>query len=148
MNATREQRIERALFQGSNPMNENPKYRDAVRTLTEVLLHTNLATPDLTVESLRISDRPASAFIMTRDGGVVAGWPSWPSCWKAWRDLAFDKDDGDVMQPADVLLRATDHETKLLSLERVGVNLVQRICRYLPKDFVLPYRGRPSCQMQ
>jgi nicotinate-nucleotide pyrophosphorylase len=124
MNATREQRIERALFQGSTFMIENPKYRDAMRALTEVLLRADLATLDLTVESLGISDRPASAFITTRDGGAVADSAELGFMLEAHGvDVAFDKNDGDVLQPGDVLLRAAGHETKLLSLERVGVNL-------------------------
>jgi nicotinate-nucleotide pyrophosphorylase len=129
MNATREQRIEQALFRGNTLMIENPKYRDAVRTLTEVVLHADLATPDWTVESLGMSDRPACAFIMTRDGGVVAGLAELAFMLEAHGvDVAFDKNDGDVMQPADVWLRATGHQTKSLFLERVGVNLIcQRI---------------------
>jgi nicotinate-nucleotide pyrophosphorylase (carboxylating) len=128
MNATREQRIEQALFRGGTLTIKNPKYRDAVGALIEVLMCADLAPCDLTVESLGIKDKHASACILTRDGGVAAGLAELAFILEAHGvDVTFDKKDGDVMQPGDVLLRATGHETKLLALERVTLNLVQRM---------------------
>ena len=73
MNATREQRIEQALFRGGTLTIENPNYRDAVGALTKVLLRGDLAQGDLTVKSLGIEGKSTSACILTRDGGVAAG---------------------------------------------------------------------------
>lgn len=128
MNATREQRIEQALFRGGTLTIENPKYCDAIRALTETLLCADLAPRDLTVASLGIRGKRASACILTRDGGVAAGLAELAFMLEAHGvDVAFEKNDGDVMQPGDVLLRATGDEAKLLSLERVALNLVQRM---------------------
>ena len=42
--------------------------------------------------------------------------------------LSFDKRDGEAIRPGDTLLRMDGEESKLLSLERVGLNLLQRMC--------------------
>src|ERR1700728_238722 len=128
MNSTREQRIEQALFRGGTLTIDNPQYRDVVVTLTEVLLRADLAPCDLTVKSLGLKDKRASASILTRDPGVTAGLAELALMLEAHGlDVTFDKNDGDVVQPGDVLLRAVGHETKLLALERVALNLVQRM---------------------
>src|SRR6202034_457103 len=128
MNSTREQRIEQALFRGGTLTIDNPQYRDVVVTLTEVLLRADLAPCDLTVKSLGLKDKRASASILTRDPGVTAGLAELALMLEAHGlDVTFDKNYGDVVQPGDVLLRAVGHETKLLALERIGLNLVQRM---------------------
>jgi nicotinate-nucleotide pyrophosphorylase len=128
MNATRERRIVQALFRGGTLTIENPKYCDAVRALTEPLLHADLAPRDLTVASLGIRGKPTSACILTRDGGVAAGLTELAFLLHTHGvAVAFDKNDGDLMQSGDVLLRATGDEAKLLALERVALNLVQRM---------------------
>jgi len=128
MNATREQRIEQALSRGGTLTIENPGYRNTVRVLTEILLRADLAPRDLTVESLGIRGKRTSACILTRDGGVTAGLAELAFLLHTHGvEVAFDKNDGDLMQSGDVLLRATGDEAKLLALERVALNLVQRM---------------------
>jgi nicotinate-nucleotide pyrophosphorylase (carboxylating) len=128
MNGSRQQRIEQALFRGATLTMENPSYRHAVGTLVEVLLRGDLAPRDLTVESLGIRDQCASGCILTRDDGVTAGLAEAVFLLEAHGvDVRLEKNDGDVMQPGDVLLRATGQEGKLLVLERVALNLVQRM---------------------
>jgi nicotinate-nucleotide pyrophosphorylase (carboxylating) len=128
MKATRDQRIEQVWFRGGSLTLENPSYFHAVRALTEVLLQTDLASDDLTAKALGIQDRPASAAIIVREGGVAAGLAEF-----AWFlrvhgiEVISEKRDGDVVRPGDVLLRADGSETELLSLERVGLNLLQRM---------------------
>jgi len=128
MNATREERIEQALFRGGTLTIENPNYRDAVGALTEVLLRVDLAPCDLTVKSLGIHDKHTSACILTRDGGVVAGLAEMAFLMEA-HGLAveFDMNDGDIMRPGDVLLRVMGRETELLCIERVALNVIQRM---------------------
>lgn len=41
--------------------------------------------------------------------------------------VALEKKDGDAVGPGDVLMRAKGEEIKLLSFERVGLNLLQRM---------------------
>jgi nicotinate-nucleotide pyrophosphorylase (carboxylating) len=128
MNATREQRLERALFRGASLTLENPAYRRAVRTLTEALLTDDLAPGDLTAKALGMKGDRASAAILARDGGVAAGLAEFAFMLQGHGlEVAFEREDGDVMRPGDTLLRAEGEQTKLLSLERVGLNLLQRM---------------------
>jgi len=127
-NATRQQRIEQALFRGGNLTLENPSYCRTVRTFTEILLETDLAPRDLTAEALGVKSRHASAAVITREGGVAAGLQEFSFLLQRHGlDVTLEKNDGDAMRPGDTLLHATGDETTLLSLERVGLNLLQRM---------------------
>jgi len=128
MNATREQRVERALFRGASLTLDNPAYGRAVRTFLDALMRMDTASEDLTVKALGLHDRRATAAILARAGGVAAGLA----------ELAFllcatgvevepRKQDGDEIKPDDVLLVAEGDESKLLALERVGLNMLQRM---------------------
>jgi nicotinate-nucleotide pyrophosphorylase (carboxylating) len=128
MNATREQRIEQALFRGGSLTLDNPAYCHAVRAITESLVQTDLAPEDLTARALATKDRFASASILAREGGVVAGLEEFAFLMRAHGvEVAFERRDGDGIKPGDTLLRAEGVESKLLSLERVGLNLLQRM---------------------
>ncbi len=128
MNATRDQRIEQALFRGRSLTLDNPAYCHAVRTITELLVQTDLAPEDLTARALEMKDRFASAAILAREGGVAAGLAEFASLMRSHEiEVAFEKRDGDVVKPGDTLLRTEGAESKLLSLERVGLNLLQRM---------------------
>jgi hypothetical protein len=52
--------VEQALFRGATLTIENPKYRDVVGRLAEVLLDRDLSPCDLTIESLEVRYRHAS----------------------------------------------------------------------------------------
>jgi nicotinate-nucleotide pyrophosphorylase (carboxylating) len=128
MNATREQRVEQALFRGGRLTLESPAYRDVVRTFTETLLQSDLARGDLTARSLGMRSRHASAAVLSRDGGVAAGLEEFAFLLRAHGiDVEFEKKDGDVIRPNETLLRAEGDEAELLALERVGLNLLQRM---------------------
>jgi nicotinate-nucleotide pyrophosphorylase (carboxylating) len=128
MNATREQRIEQALFRGGSLTLDNPAYCQAVRAITESLVQTDLAPEDLTARALGMKNRFASASILAREGGVAAGLEEFAFLVRAHGiEVAFEKQDGDVIKPGDTLLRAEGDESKLLSLERVSLNLLQRM---------------------
>ena len=128
MRLTREQRTEKALFRGASLTLENPEYRDTVRAFTEGLLRADLAPRDLTVAALGISGGHQKAAILARDGGVAAGLAEFAFLLQARGIVAtFEKQDGEAMRPGDVLLRAEGDEMQLLALERVGLNLVQRM---------------------
>ncbi len=128
MNATRDQRIEQALFCGHSLTLDNPAYGHAVRTFTEVLVRSDLAGEDLTAKALKMTHRFASASIFAREAGVVAGLKEFAFLMRTHGvEIAFEKQDGDFVSPGDTLLRAEGEELKLLSLERVGLNLLQRM---------------------
>jgi nicotinate-nucleotide pyrophosphorylase (carboxylating) len=128
INATREQRVEQALFRGGSLTLDNPRYRHAVSAFVEQLLHDDVAPRDLTIEALGIKENRSSAVVLARASGVAAGLAEMALMLKAHGvDVAFEKQDGDAMRSGDVLLRADGEQTQLLALERVGLNLVQRM---------------------
>src|ERR1700689_2600335 len=105
MNATREQRIEQALFRGGSLTLDNPAYCHAVRAITESLVHTDLAPEDLTARALATKDRFASGAILAREGGVVAGLEEFAFLMRAHGvEVAFERRDGDGIKPGDTLL--------------------------------------------
>ncbi len=128
MNATREERIERALFRGGSLTLENPAYCRAVRIFTDVLMKMDTASEDLTAKALGLRERHASAAILAREGGVAAGLAEFAFILRAsGLEVEFKKQDGDAIRPGDTLLTAEGDESKLLALERVGLNLLQRM---------------------
>jgi nicotinate-nucleotide pyrophosphorylase (carboxylating) len=128
MNGTREQRVEKALFRGASLTLGNSEYRGVVRTFIEILLQTDFAPGDLTAKALGIKSRHASATILSREGGVAAGLSEFAFLLTAHGvDIAFEKKDGDSIRPDEILLRAEGDESTLLALERVGLNLLQRM---------------------
>jgi nicotinate-nucleotide pyrophosphorylase (carboxylating) len=128
MNLAREQRIEQALFCGHSLTLDNPAYCHAVRTLTDLLVQGDLAGGDLTAAAVGMKDRSASASIIAREAGVAAGLKEFAFLMRAHGvEITFEKQDGDCVRPGDTLLRAEAEELKLLSLERVGLNLLQRM---------------------
>jgi nicotinate-nucleotide pyrophosphorylase (carboxylating) len=126
---TREQRLERALFRGATLTLENPDYLATVRTLTDTLLRTDLTPGDLTVEALRLDVEPAKAIILAHESGVAAGLAELEWMLRAHGvEVAAKKNDGDAFESGETLLELASSRTRLLSLERVGLNLVQRMC--------------------
>jgi nicotinate-nucleotide pyrophosphorylase (carboxylating) len=146
MNLTREQRTEKALFRGANLTLDHPEYRDIVRAFTETLLHADLEPRDLTVAALGISGRHAKAAILARDGGVVAGLAELAFLLQAHGIVVtLEKQDGDAMRPGDLLLRAEGDEMQILALERVGLNLIQRMSGVATAIRCLQERARRQC---
>ncbi|MGA3292671.1 MAG: carboxylating nicotinate-nucleotide diphosphorylase [Candidatus Acidiferrales bacterium] len=128
INAARVQRVEQALCRGGSLTLDNPRYRNAVSTLVEGLLRDDFAPRDLTVEALGIKDNRSSVAVLARASGIVAGLAEMALMLEAYGvAVAFEKHDGDTMQPGDALLRAEGGGTTLLALERVSLNLVQRM---------------------
>lgn len=128
MTATREQQLEHALFRGAGLTLENPDYVEAVRTITDELLRADLAPRDLTVEALGLERSRATAVIIAREEGIVAGLAELAFMLQGFGvSVQLEKRDGDAIRRGDLLLRAEGNRTQLLSLERVGLNLVQRM---------------------
>ena len=125
----RQRRVQKALFRGAQLTLENPAYRRVLRSLLDALLVPDLAPRDLTVAALGIKSRAAAAHVLAREPGVAAGLEEYAYLLRQRGvRVTLKKEDGDVFQTGDVLLRAEGGENKLLSLERVGLNLLQRMC--------------------
>jgi nicotinate-nucleotide pyrophosphorylase (carboxylating) len=143
MSATREQRIEQALFRGAQLTLENESYRRALHSLAEALVEADREPGDLTVRALGISSRHSSAVIVTRQAGIAAGLQESGSLLEgSGVAVSFDKRDGETIRPGDTLLRIEGEESKLLSLERVGLNLLQRMCGIATTAHCLQERAR------
>jgi nicotinate-nucleotide pyrophosphorylase (carboxylating) len=126
---TREERLKQALFRGAALTLENPKYRDSALSLLDVLVRMDLASRDLTAEALALDSRRASVGIVAGEQGIAAGLAELALFYQVHGlQVELAKKDGDKIHPGDVLLRAEGAETELLSLERVGLNLTQRMC--------------------
>src|SRR6202034_4100851 len=128
MEATRAERIEQALFRGGGLTLENLEYSRAVRTFINVLVEGDIFPEDLTARTLGMKDRPAVAAIVAREGGVAAGLAEFSFLLSSHGvTVRFEKQDGATIVPGDTLLHADGDESKLLALERVGLNLLQRM---------------------
>jgi nicotinate-nucleotide pyrophosphorylase (carboxylating) len=125
----RQRRLERALFRGGNLTLENPAYLRVLRSLLDAALVPDLAPCDLTVAALGIKNRRATAQVLAREPGVAAGLEEYAYLLRQRGvKITLKKEDGDFFQTGDVLLHAEGGENKLLSLERVSLNLLQRMC--------------------
>jgi nicotinate-nucleotide pyrophosphorylase (carboxylating) len=125
---TREQQIEQALFRGAALTLLNPDYVREVRALTDMLLRADVNPNDLTVAALEIQTKKVEAVVLAREPGVAAGCEEFAFLAEAHGiSVGFEKKDGDRFQSADTLLHLEGDQNQLLSLERVGLNLLQRM---------------------
>jgi nicotinate-nucleotide pyrophosphorylase (carboxylating) len=146
MPAERQERIERALFRGGDLTIQNPAYVRVLRGIMETLLQTDLAPRDITVTALGIRERAASANVVAREPGVAAGLEEYAFIMrKHGLKATLKKEDGDVFKTGEILLRAEGGQNKLLSLERVGLNLLQRMCGIATTTSRLQERARCRC---
>ncbi|HXW62733.1 MAG TPA: carboxylating nicotinate-nucleotide diphosphorylase [Candidatus Acidoferrales bacterium] len=128
MKLTREQRILRALFRGDVLRIRNARYRRTVRALTDLLLEADLAPTDQTARALGSPKRTVRAAVISQQGGIAAGLDEFRFLLARRRLQVFpEKRDGDAMAPGDVLAFVEGQEVRLLGLERVGLNLLQRM---------------------
>jgi nicotinate-nucleotide pyrophosphorylase (carboxylating) len=126
--SARERRVEEALFRGDALQLSKARYRNTVRRLTQILLEGDRASTDLTARALGIRERRIRAAVISQQGGTVAGLDECGFLLEGCGiQVAVEKHDGDVMVPGDILFHAEGREQKLLALERVGLNLLQRM---------------------
>jgi nicotinate-nucleotide pyrophosphorylase (carboxylating) len=131
--SARSQRLERALFRGANLTLENRTYRESITSFLKLLLRADLAQDDLvpkdlTVEALGIKTKKGTAAIVAREAGVVAGLEEVLLLLREYRvEATLEKVDGDAIRAGDALLRVEGDEMALLSLERVALNVLQRM---------------------
>jgi nicotinate-nucleotide pyrophosphorylase (carboxylating) len=124
----RQERLRRAFFRGESLHLENPEYSRSVRVLLNELLDSDIGPGDLTVAALELADQQASAKILGKESGVIAGVAEF--CWLLNRDdleVKVRKQDGDVIEAGDVILEMEGRRGDLLAHERVGLNLLQRL---------------------
>ena len=124
----REKRIENALFRGANLHLGNAEYRANFQTISGALLKADLSPCDLTVESLGFADEIAEAVVMAREPGIAAGLEEAAALFQAHEiQVRREKNDGDEIENGMGLLHLKGSRAKLLALERVALNIVQRM---------------------
>jgi nicotinate-nucleotide pyrophosphorylase (carboxylating) len=126
--SVRQERLRRAFFRSEGLHLENPNYFKAVRVLLNELLDSDVGPGDVTVAALELADEHASAKILAKESGVIAGVNEF--CWLLDRDdleVEIRKQDGDAIQAGDVILEIEGRRGDLLAHERVGLNLLQRL---------------------
>lgn len=115
----------------------------ALFSLADALLSADREPADLTVRALGLSSRRSSAVIVTRQAGVAAGLQEIGFLLEASAlAVSFEKRDGEMIRPGDTLVRIEGEESKLLTLERVGLNLLQRMCGIATAAHCLQERAR------
>ena len=146
LGATREQQLEQALFRGG-PLNlQNADYAREVRAITDALLRVDLLPDDLTVAALEIQSKRVSASVLAREPGVAAGLEEFAFLVEPHGiSVGFEKKDGEAFQAGDSLLRLEGNQNKLLSLERIGLNLLQRMSGIATFSRCLAERVRGRC---
>jgi nicotinate-nucleotide pyrophosphorylase (carboxylating) len=126
---TRAERTEQALFRGGSLTLANPRYKEVARTFLDLLSFTDSSPRDLTVVALRLPGSHATAEIIAREAGVAAGLEELAFLLRASQTTAFLLvKDGEPFKAGTMLARVEGEESKLLAAERVGLNLLQRMC--------------------
>jgi len=124
----RQERLKRAFFRGECLHLGNHEYLRSVRALLNELLGSDVGLGDLTATVLQLSDQHATAKILAKQSGVVAGVAEF--CWLLMRDdleVRVRKKDGETINAGDVVLEIEGRRGDLLAHERVGLNLLQRL---------------------
>ncbi len=124
----REKRIENALFRGAHLHLGDHAYHAVFESITGALLRADLSPYDLTVESLGIADEISEAVVMARESGIAAGLEEAAAIFLD-REIHVDnmKHDGDAIEAGEPLLRLEGSRARLLALERVTLNVMQRM---------------------
>jgi len=125
---SRRDRVRAALFRGASLTLGNPPYLDGVSRLTSELLRSDVEPADLTTEALSQENRTAEVSVVAAEPGVIAGLEE-----AAWLYSRFGlsvgrlRADGERVRPDEAMLRIQGNAKDLLRLERVGLNLIQRM---------------------
>ena len=126
--SARAQRLHRALFRGNSLTMDNPDYRRTAGELMALLLRGDSAKRDLTVEALGLKHRSGVAVVVAKECGVAAGLDETALLLEAHGVVArLERKDGAPIIAGDALLHLSGDVGTLLSLERVVLNVLQRM---------------------
>lgn len=125
----REDRVRTAFYRGGALTLENPAYAQALCGVADELLRQDTEHRDITVDALGIGSRRCAVEIRAKEAGVSAGISE--ARWiyeRAGLAPATRVKDGEAIRTGDALLHVEGDAGALLSLERLVVNLMQRMC--------------------
>jgi nicotinate-nucleotide pyrophosphorylase (carboxylating) len=125
---SRQDRLKRALFRGESLTMKNAEYRAAVEAFCDLLLKADQDAKDLTIEALGIGRHVASARVLARERGTLAGLEEFAWLYgRAGLEVQLAKHDGEAVEAGNAIAEIGGEARALLSLERVGLNLIQRM---------------------
>lgn len=116
------------MFRGASLHLRNPEYLQAVEVFLNELLLEDTRPRDLTVAALGIGSERATGRILAKQAGIAAGIDEYR--WLVGRggiSVNALKNDGERFECGDTLLEIAGERGALLSYERVGLNLLQRM---------------------
>jgi nicotinate-nucleotide pyrophosphorylase (carboxylating) len=128
MPAIRAQLVQQCFYRGEQLSLASAFYEESIRTLTDSLLRQDLANRDLTTELFDLENRRGTAEVSAKEHGVAAGLAE--ATWLYGRygvRAKLHKNDGDDVQPGDSLLSIEGDGEHVLALERLALNLLQRM---------------------
>ena len=102
----------------------------AVRQVVETALAEDLAWGDVTSDALVPAELPATAVMVAKQDGVLAGLAVAAEVFRAVDASSFVEllvEDGEWVESGRELLRVTGRARSLLAAERVALNFVQRL---------------------
>jgi nicotinate-nucleotide pyrophosphorylase (carboxylating) len=124
----REERIHAAFYRGQHLTLENRGYVQALSGLADELLREDTSSGDLTVDALGIGGKHCAVEIRAKEAGIAAGLSE--AHWlyqRAGLAASCVGKDGNPIAAGDVLMRIEGMSGTLLALERIAVNLLQRM---------------------
>ena len=110
------------------PMSTNPLLKDLAETVRNALAE-DIGTGDITAE-LIAADRQATARVICREHATICGEPWVNEVFRqvdADVSLAWEKHDGDNINPGDVVFSARGRARSLLTAERTALNFLQTL---------------------
>lgn len=138
--------VEQALFRGAALTFANKAYLRTVRALLTTPLETDTQPRDATVAALGIRNKASAAQIVAREPGVAAGFAEYSWVFrKQGLNVVLKKEDGDDFNTGDALVRVEGPQSKILTLERTGLNLLQRMCGIATATRRLQERASQRC---
>jgi nicotinate-nucleotide pyrophosphorylase (carboxylating) len=116
-------------FNGSEKLTmKNPEYRNFFKNFIFGLLRSDLGKEDITTNSLIRKDQKANAFIISKESGILAGIEEFVWFYEQnGMKVKRMKEDGEHVRRNEKILEIYGSLKKILCLERVGLNLLQRM---------------------
>ena len=105
-------------------------YKDNVAELIEMALKEDMGTGDITTLSVIDAEREAHGIYKAKEDGIICGLDLISKVYHAISDdvhVVYHAKDGDAVKKGDVVAEVFGNAQILLSGERVGLNLVQRL---------------------
>ena len=105
-------------------------YKDNVAELIEMALKEDMGTGDITTLSVIDAEREAHGIYKAKEDGIICGLDLISKVYHAISDdihVVYHAKDGDEVKKGDIVAEVFGNAQILLSGERVGLNLVQRL---------------------